>query len=53
MKTSQKRAIWYADRERKLRKIEQAGLMQEYLKYKGDSRYHKIETFCKKNGIKI
>lgn len=38
---SVRRAINY-DRERKLRKIEQAGLMQEYLKYKGDGKIRRV-----------
>lgn len=48
MKKSQLNAIYYSIRDKKLAKIEKMGLMDEYLKYKGDSRRHKIENFIKK-----
>lgn len=53
MKNSQKRAIYYANRQKKLNKIEELGLMDEYLKFKGKSRYNKITWFAKKNQITL
>lgn len=53
MKTAQKRAIYYTERKRKLNKIEAMGLMPEYLEYKGNSDYHKIERFARKKGITL
>lgn len=48
MKTNQKRAIWYAERERKLKDIEKRGLMDAYKAFKGNSKREKIEYFEKK-----
>lgn len=48
MKTNQKRAIWYAERERKLKDIEKRGLMDAYKAFKGNSKREKIEYFKKK-----
>lgn len=53
MNTKQKRAIWYSERKRKLRKLEKLGLMREYLLYKGTSRYNKIERFCRMKGVRL
>lgn len=47
MTTKQKRAIWYADRERKLKSIEDRGLMEAYKEFRGKSKNHKIEWFEK------
>ena len=48
MNKSQLNAIYYSIRDKKLAKIEKMGLMNEYMKYKGDSKNHKIENFIKK-----
>lgn len=48
MNKSQLNAIYYNIREKKLAKIENMGLMNEYMKYKGNSKNHKIENFIKK-----
>lgn len=48
MNKSQLNAIYYSNRDRKLAKIEKMGLMDEYMKYKGNSKNHKIENFIKK-----
>ena len=53
MKKSQLNAIYYSEREKRLKKIESLGMMDEYLKFKGDSQYHKIELFAKKYKLNI
>lgn len=53
MKTAQKRAIFYHERERKLRKLEQMGLLEEYKEFNKGKRHHTIEWFCKSKGITL
>lgn len=53
MKTSQKRAIWYEDRKRKLKKIDSLGLWDEYLAFISGKKNNQIERFCAKKGIRI
>ncbi len=51
MKTNQKRAIWYAERKRKLEALERMGLMDEYKAFNKGKRHHTIAWFCKAKGI--
>lgn len=51
MKISQKRAIFYADRERKLKKLEAMGLLNEYKEFNKGKTYHTIAVFCRHKGI--
>lgn len=46
MKTSQKRAIWYAQRERKIERVKKAGLWDEYRK----SRFVYLNCFLRSIG---
>lgn len=53
MKTSQKRAIFYAERKKKLEAIEKMGLMDEYREFNKGKRHHTIAWFCKSKGITL
>lgn len=53
MKTSQKRAIFYADRERKLKRLEAMGLLDEYKEFNKGKRNHTITWFCRHKGITL
>ena len=53
MNKSQLNAIWYADRNRKLEKLEKMGLAAEYKAFKGNSNREKIEYFCRAKGITL
>jgi len=53
MKVSQKRAIFYHERERKLKKLEEMGLIKEYEEFIKDKKYHMIEVFCRHKGIRL
>ena len=53
MSIRQKRAIYYHERERKLRKLESMGLLDEYKAYNKGKKYHTIECFCRIKGIRL
>jgi len=53
MKNSQKRAIFYHERERKLQKLEKLGLLEEYKAFNKGKRNHTIEWFCRSKGITL
>lgn len=45
MKRSQKNAIYYTKRERKLKQLEELGLLQEFYKFNQDKKYICIQSF--------
>ena len=47
MKMSQKRAIYYAIRDSRLKKIEKSGLMPAFLEYNKGKKYKCIANFYK------
>lgn len=51
MKRDQLRAIWYADRERKLKKLEALGLLREYEEFNRGKKNNTIAVFCRRKGI--
>lgn len=51
MKILQKRAIWYALRQKRLKKIEKLGLMSDFINFNKGKKYNCITSFCKKYGI--
>lgn len=53
MKISQKRAIYYNDRKRKLAKLEAMGLLEEYKEFNKGKTYHTIAVFCRHKGITL
>jgi hypothetical protein len=53
MKIAQKRAIFYADRERKLKKLDELGLLDQYKEFNKGKSHNTIEWFCRKNGIHL
>lgn len=53
MKVSQKRAIFYSIRDRKLKKLEEMGLLEEYKAFNQGKKHHTIEWFCKSKGIRV
>lgn len=53
MKRSQLRAIWYAERDRKLKKLEALGLLPEYKEFNRGKKNHTIGAFCRRKGITL
>lgn len=53
MKTSQKRAIFYHERERKLKKLESMGLLKEYKAFNKGKKHNTIGVFCRHKGITL
>ena len=51
MSIRQKRAIFYTERERKLAKLEQMGLLDEYKEFNKGKSHHTIAVFCRHKGI--
>lgn len=45
MKRSQKNAIYYTKRERKLKQLEKLGLLQEFYQFNQDKKYLCIQSF--------
>lgn len=53
MTTAQKRAIWYAQKERKIKKLQELGLYEEYKEFNKGKKCDTIEVFCRKKKVNI
>lgn len=53
MTNKQKRAIWYAERARKLITIENMGLLAEYNAFTAGCKNHKIARFESLKGVRF
>ena len=53
MKTKQLRAIWYANRDRKIKKIQDLGLYPEFKAFNKGKKYICIQAFCRKYNVSL